>query len=49
MEGKSGVTRGIIDELHFLDNQRDQIDGKNGITRGIIHEIDSLDIQRDQI
>ena len=32
MEGKSGVTRSIIDELHFWDIQGDQMEGGSGIT-----------------
>ena len=44
MEGESGVTPRIIDELHSLDIQRDQMDGENCITRSIIHELHSSDI-----
>ena len=32
MEGESGVTRSIIDELHPSDIQRDQIERKSGVT-----------------
>ena len=32
MEGESGVTRSIIDELNFSDIQREQIVGENGVT-----------------
>ena len=32
MEGESGVTRRIIDELHSSDIQRDQVEGKSGRT-----------------
>ena len=32
MEGESGVTRSIIDELHFWDIQRDQMEGEGGVT-----------------
>ena len=32
MEGESGVTRSIIDELHSWDIQRDQMEGESGIT-----------------
>ena len=32
MEGESGVTRSIIDELHSLDIQRDQMEGEGGFT-----------------
>ena len=31
MEGKSGVTRIIIDELHSSDNQRDQKEDESGV------------------
>ena len=36
MEGESGVIRSIIDELHSLDIQRDQVEGENGVTRSVI-------------
>ena len=32
MEGESGVTRSIIDELHSLDIQWDQMEGESGLT-----------------
>ena len=32
MEGESGVTRNIIDELHSWDIQRDQMEGGSGVT-----------------
>ena len=32
MEGESGVTRSIIDELHSLDIQRDQMEGESAFT-----------------
>ena len=35
MEGESGVTRSIIDELHYSDIQRDEMEGENGVTRTI--------------
>ena len=41
MEGDSGVTLSIIDELHSSDIQRDQMVGENVVTRSIIDEIDS--------
>ena len=31
-EGESGVTRSIIDELHYLDIQQDQTEGKGSVT-----------------
>ena len=39
MEGESGVTQGIIDELLSWDIQRDQVEGEGGVTRSIIHEL----------
>ena len=32
MEGESGVTRSIIDELHSSDIQRDQMEDESGVT-----------------
>ena len=37
MEGETGVTRKIIDELHSSDIQRDQMEGESGVTRSIIN------------
>ena len=45
MEGESGVTRSIIDELHSSDIQGDQMEGESSVTRSIIDELDSWDIQ----
>ena len=45
MEGESGVTRSIIDEIHFSDIQQDQMQGESGVTRSIIDELHSWDIQ----
>ena len=39
MEGESGDTRSIIDELPSLDIQRDQMEGENGVTRSIINKL----------
>ena len=44
MEGESGVTRSIIDELYSSDIQRDQMEGDSGVTRSIIDELHSSDI-----
>ena len=33
MEGESGVTRSIIDEIHFWDIQGDQMEGESGVIR----------------
>ena len=35
MEGASGVTRSIIDELHSSDIQGDQVEQESGVTRSI--------------
>ena len=47
MEGASGITPRINDELHSWEIQRDQMEGENGLTRSIIGEFHSLDIQGD--
>ena len=47
MEGESGVTRSIIDELHSSDIQRDLMEGESGVTRGIFDEVHSWDIHGD--
>ena len=44
MEGESGVTRSIIDELHSSYIQGDQMDGESGFTQTIIDESHSWDI-----
>ena len=41
MEGESGVTRGIIDQLHSWDIQRDEIEDESGATGSIINELHS--------
>ena len=41
MEGDSGVTRSIINELHSSDMQRDRMEGESGVTRSIIDELHS--------
>ena len=38
MEGESGVTRSIIDELHSSDVEGDQMEGESGVFRSIIDE-----------
>ena len=45
MEGESGVTKSIIDELHCLEIQGDQMELEIGVTRSIIDELHSSDIQ----
>ena len=47
MEGESGVTRSIIDELLSSDMQRDEMEGESGVTRSIIDDLHSTDIKRD--
>ena len=47
MEGESGVTRSIIDELHSSDILRDQKEDESGVIRSIIDEFHSSDIQGD--
>ena len=37
MECEKGITRSIIDELHFSNIQRDQMEVEGGVTQGIIH------------
>ena len=44
MEGKSGVTRSVNDEVHSLDIQREKMEGKSGVTRSITDELHSCDI-----
>ena len=44
MEGASGVTRSIIDQLHSSDIQGDQMEGESGLTPSIIDELHSSDI-----
>ena len=47
MQGESGVTRNIIDELFSGDIQGDQMEGEIGVTLSIIDECHSSDIQGD--
>ena len=49
MEGESGVSPNIIDELHSWDIQRDQREGESAVTRRIIHELSSWVIQGEQM
>ena len=44
MEGESGVTRSIVDELHSLDSQGDLMEDESGLTRSTIDELNSWDI-----
>ena len=47
MEGESGVTRNVIDEVNSWDIQRDQMEGESGVTRSIIDELHSWVIEGD--
>ena len=47
MEGESGFTRSIIDELHFSDMQGDQMESEACVTRCAIDELYFWDIQGD--
>ena len=49
MEGESGVSRSITDEIDSSDIERDEMEGEGGVTRSIIDEIHSLDIDGDQM
>ena len=49
MEGESGVTGSIIDELRSSNIQGDLVVGESGGTRSIIDELHSWDIQGDQM
>ena len=39
-------SRSIVDELHSLDIQGDQMEGESGVAQSIIDETLSWDIQR---
>ena len=41
MEGESGVTRSIIDELHCSDIQGDHMEGECGVTQSFIDKLHS--------
>ena len=49
MEGESGVTRSINDQLHSSGIQGDQMEGEGGVTKSIIDELHSSDIQGDHM
>ena len=44
MEGVSGVTQSIIDELHCSDIQLDQMEGEGGVRLCILQELHSSDL-----
>ena len=39
MEGETGNTRSINDELHSWNIQVDQVEGESGVTRTLIDEL----------
>ena len=41
MEGESGVTRSIIEEIHSSDIQGDQMEGESGVIRSFIDQLHS--------
>ena len=45
MEGRSGVTRSIIDDIHAWDIERDQMEGGSCVARSIIAELHSSDME----
>ena len=47
MEGESGFSLSVIDELHSSDIQGNPMAGEGGVTRNIIDELLSWDIQGD--
>ena len=49
MEGESGVTRSMIDQLHSSNIQGDQTEGESGVTQSIIDEPHSWDFEGDQM
>ena len=44
MEGESGVTQSMIDDLHSWDIEGDQKEGESGVTRSIIDQLHSPDV-----
>ena len=44
MEGGSGATRSIIEEIHSWDIHGEQMEGENGVIRSTIDEFRSWDI-----
>ena len=49
MECLNGVARSIIDELHVLDIQPDQMLSESGVNRSVIDALQSSYIQGDQM
>ena len=44
MQGESGVTQSIFDELHSSDIKGGQMEVESGVTRSIIDEVHYSDI-----
>ena len=49
MEGESGITRIIVDELHSSDIQRYHVECESGVTASIVDEHHFSVIQRDHV
>ena len=49
MQGETGFTRRIIDELHCWDIQRDEMEGESGVTRSNIDELHSSDVVKRKV
>ena len=47
MEGERGVTRSIIEELHFSNIQGNQMEGQSGVARSITDELHFSYIQQE--
>ena len=47
MEGESGVTRSIINELHSSDIEGDQMECESAVTQSVMDELLSSSIQGD--
>ena len=47
MQGQSGFTRSIFDQLHPSDIEGDQREGESGVIRSIIDELSSSDTHED--
>ena len=45
MEGETGNSRSINDELHSWNIQGDQVEGGSGVTRSIIDELHCSDME----
>ena len=45
MEGESGITRSIFDDIHSSDLQQGQKEGERCVTGSVIDELHSSDMQ----